>query len=667
MKKYSVYFFVGIIGIAIFFLQFNYVHKYQPHNLYQVYLDDEKIGVIVSKEELEDHISSQGNIIQDQVIDYQNQVERIKSVHEVMEKRINRKTIYYREYLSLLNLEKIYRELSSYVEDDGKIKDGCYDKLVALYSGFSSEYTDKISISSSRVINYDILDERFNSNIKKLSQEIVNYLYDYRDSLNMTSSEYSDLEDYVNQKLYDVEYSKFLTMQQYVEDNAIYLHTSDVYEPLGINVKKITTYDTSYTSVSDVYNKIIDKKPCTIEGYQFRIKSGDSSRLPLTTLLGALTSSYDPNKVDSSNDVLVYVTDVDVFKDAIDEVTKVFVGSEKYEAYLNNTQQPITTTGSIINNIYLQEEITMKKTNISVKERIFTDSSSLASYLLYGDQVSTKIVKASAKDTVDDLAYRNGISVEEFFLSNPSFTSVNNMFYDGQNITITKLNPKISLVVQESEVVEQPIYYKTIEKEDHSMTTGSEYVYQKGQNGLMRVSRTVEKVNGSTTKLEVERNEQIKAAKDRIIYVGTRNVPSIGSVRNWLWPTNSYTISSYFGYRRNPFNPKRSELHPGLDISNKAGSPVYASNNGTIYAVNNYSTGYGKHIIIDHNNGYYTLYGHMRGFAKGMKVGTNVARGQVIGYVGMTGAATGNHVHFEIRVGTPNGSGATNPLPYLRK
>ena len=75
---------------------------------------------------------------------------------------------------------------------------------------------------------------------------------------------------------------------------------------------------------------------------------------------------------------------------------------------------------------------------------------------------------------------------------------------------------------------------------------------------------------------------------------------------------------------------------------------------------------YGTHIIINHGNGFYSLYGHMSRFAKGMKVGTVVSRGQVIGYVGDSGAATGPHLHFEIRT-CERFACTTNPLPYLRK
>ena len=84
MKKYVVYIIIFLIGVFVFFLQFNYRKNTKPITLYQVYLDNEKIGVIKSKDELEKYISSQGEIIKQQVENYRVDVERIDSIHEIM-------------------------------------------------------------------------------------------------------------------------------------------------------------------------------------------------------------------------------------------------------------------------------------------------------------------------------------------------------------------------------------------------------------------------------------------------------------------------------------------------------------------------------------------------------------------------------------------------------
>lgn len=120
------------------------------------------------------------------------------------------------------------------------------------------------------------------------------------------------------------------------------------------------------------------------------------------------------------------------------------------------------------------------------------------------------------------------------------------------------------------------------------------------------------------------------------------------------WPTSGMAISQYFG--STSFNP----WHTGLDLDSRSGWDIFASDSGTVtYAGYGWGGGYGNHIIIDHGNGYQTLYGHLS--ALDVNVGDTVGKGQRIGTMGSTGWSTGPHLHFEIRY---NGS-FMNPLNYL--
>ncbi|MDD4280015.1 MAG: M23 family metallopeptidase [Candidatus Sumerlaeales bacterium] len=111
-------------------------------------------------------------------------------------------------------------------------------------------------------------------------------------------------------------------------------------------------------------------------------------------------------------------------------------------------------------------------------------------------------------------------------------------------------------------------------------------------------------------------------------------------------PIASYRrISSQFGSRRHPVY-KRTRFHSGMDLSAPTGTRVYASDSGQI-SFAGWRGGYGRCIIIDHHNGYKTLYGHMSRLL--VSTGSNVKRGSTIGLVGSTGVSTGPHLHFEIR------------------
>ena len=104
-------------------------------------------------------------------------------------------------------------------------------------------------------------------------------------------------------------------------------------------------------------------------------------------------------------------------------------------------------------------------------------------------------------------------------------------------------------------------------------------------------------------------------------------------------------IASGYGYRIDPVY-KTVKLHPGLDFSAPAGTPIYATADGSIEVAGNRGDGYGNCVIINHGYGYKTLYGHM--FRIKARGGQRVKRGEVIGYVGSTGKSTGPHCHYEV-------------------
>jgi murein DD-endopeptidase MepM/ murein hydrolase activator NlpD len=114
-------------------------------------------------------------------------------------------------------------------------------------------------------------------------------------------------------------------------------------------------------------------------------------------------------------------------------------------------------------------------------------------------------------------------------------------------------------------------------------------------------------------------------------------------------PVNFSRISSHFNLKRKHPVLNTIRAHKGVDYAAPRGTPVKATGDGKI-AHSGRKGGYGKALIIRHGSTYTTLYGHLKGYAKGMRAGTSVSQGQVIGYVGSTGLATGPHLHYEFRV-----------------
>jgi len=124
-----------------------------------------------------------------------------------------------------------------------------------------------------------------------------------------------------------------------------------------------------------------------------------------------------------------------------------------------------------------------------------------------------------------------------------------------------------------------------------------------------------------------------------------------------IWPVSG-DITSRFGSRTSPWGGGDDDWHPGIDIANSTGTPVFATADGEVVG-SGWSDGYGNLVQINHGNGISTLYGHNSQLI--VKVGQVVKKGQVISYVGSTGNSTGPHCHYEVRV---NGT-AINPESFL--
>lgn len=113
-------------------------------------------------------------------------------------------------------------------------------------------------------------------------------------------------------------------------------------------------------------------------------------------------------------------------------------------------------------------------------------------------------------------------------------------------------------------------------------------------------------------------------------------------------PVDGARLSSGFGTRKHPILGY-NKMHKGVDFAAPTGTPIYAAGDGVVEQAGTFG-GYGYYIRVRHNNKYATAYGHLSRFAQGIRAGKAVQQGQIIGYVGSTGASTGPHLHYEILV-----------------
>lgn len=423
-----------------------------------------------------------------------------------------------------------------------------------------------------------------------------------------------------------------------------------VYTPRGVEIKKNLTYNNFINSDEQVYNKIISSKNFTVRGYQIMIVNPD----------------------DENDSEIIYVLSKDIFDKAVENTIKAFVDKDQYDKFVSGTQEEVKDSGSMIENIDFQETVTYKETLISTDEKIFTDVDELSKYLLYGtlDKQETYIVKDD--DTIESIADSHKLNVQEFLIANPEFTSENNLLYESQEVVVGLIEPIISVVVDVHSVGEEEREYDTEIQYDSSQYVGYQEVVKEGENGLYKVTRKSQYINGQLVSATIANSTEIRPSVNRIIVKGDKYAPSVADLSYWGWPTDKpYTITSYFQYRWGTF-------HKAIDIYVGYGSPIYAANNGVVYKTGSgcypgnigCNGRQGNYVIINHNaGGYYTVYMHMKEFY--VTEGQTVARGQKIGAMGNTGEVYpvpsssnpygGTHLHFEVRVGGAYGT-SINPL-----
>lgn len=434
-----------------------------------------------------------------------------------------------------------------------------------------------------------------------------------------------------------------------------------VYAPDNLHIQKEITYNEKIYSTEEIYSMIEDKSDFTIKGYVITIKG-----------IKGTTSSVEKENQKTQK---IYVLDKKVFTDAVDKTVRAFITNEDYTIYSENKKQEIVDTGKIIEKIYIENEIKIKKQNISANEKIFLTKEELAKYLLFGSSSSEQDYIVKSGDTIETVAYNNKMSTDEFLLINPTFKNANSLLYEGENVKIGILNPQFNIVQENEEVSLEEKKYSTETRYDNSQYVGYVHVEQQGVNGVNKVTQKIRKINGETTNIVTTNTEEVKPVTNEIIIKGGKQQSSAGgsgggygtvvaTAGDWGWPASCSSVSSGYGYRW-------GALHDGIDIAGCGyGSNIFAAQSGTVVASQRKNGGYaggygdnGEYIIIDHHNGFFTIYAHLCPGCRYVSKGDTVTKGQVIGGMGHTGAATGTHLHFGLWTGFPYyGGRSVNPL-----
>jgi len=345
--------------------------------------------------------------------------------------------------------------------------------------------------------------------------------------------------------------------------------------------------------------------------------------------------------------------------DAVDEDD-----ARLYEISLNGQALGVIDSKAEFNNM-LQELKTAYTSGDTISaefvEEIRVNPVFLADEVLTIDQMRTILTENTtgettytvvSGDTFNAIAYRNDMSMSDLKALNPD-VNVNKLSV-GQVLNVKELIPRLSIRTVEKSVYFEPIPCPVQTKDDPNIYKGSSKIITQGVEGEALVTANVTRVNGVEKERQVLSSETLREPTTTVKAVGTKPRPKTASNGYYKWPCRG-KITSYFGYRR--IFGSRS-YHSGIDIAGSYGAPIAAADGGKV-TFSGYKGNYGYLVIITHDNGTQTYYGHNS--SNLVSAGQRVYQGQTIARMGSTGRSTGNHCHFEVRI---RGS-AVNPLNYL--
>lgn len=350
---------------------------------------------------------------------------------------------------------------------------------------------------------------------------------------------------------------------------------------------------------------------------------------------------------------VVYVDNQNTAEEVMKKLIHQYVPEDQMEelksrkASANSTLPALKENESRLVDVRLSKNVSFSAENI-VPEKIMSAEEAVT-FLQKGTLEEEKY-EVQDGDVLETIAQDHDLKLAEILALNPGLTK-NALLKIGGKINITVPTPFIEVIVDKEVNKKEEIPIKNTVVEDSSLLKGETKVKQEGKSGSRYVTYKISEQNGVAVQ-KVESNVSIlEQPVNHIVIKGTKVIPSRGE-GTFAWPTVGGYVSSKQG-------PRWGKMHKGIDIARPSDRTIKAADNGVVVSAG-WGGGYGNKIVIDHQNGFRTLYGHMSSLK--VKAGQTVSKGASIGVMGATGDATGVHLHFEVY---KNGS-LVNPLSYLR-
>ncbi|CAG7648742.1 peptidoglycan DD-metalloendopeptidase family protein [Paenibacillus allorhizosphaerae] len=256
--------------------------------------------------------------------------------------------------------------------------------------------------------------------------------------------------------------------------------------------------------------------------------------------------------------------------------------------------------------------------------------------------------KVEKGDCISIIAQKFGIAPQVIYDNNPSIK--NDLIKIGETLNLTVLQPLLAVKTVETRTEEVKVPSGIVYEKDSELKSGVIQIKSQGKPGLKKVTYETVKVNGQTEEMNTLNETMLEEPVQTVVRQGTKVIPGVGT-GTFASPVLRAKITSEFGLRW-------GTNHNGTDLVSEQRA-ILASDHGKVVFAG-VKSGYGNCIIIDHQNGFETLYGHLSKLD--VRKGETVSKGEKIGTMGSTGNATGVHLHFEI---IKSGE-QQNPMKYVR-
>ena len=372
----------------------------------------------------------------------------------------------------------------------------------------------------------------------------------------------------------------------------------------------------------------------------------------LASLSNELVVKAVAQEVTVNGETVAYLKDAKELDEVINKVKLQYVSQEQLDSVnarqLSNEELPELAVGETrILNISIAEELAVKEVTIDPTKIVSIED---AAKLLTSGALEKETYAVQQGDVLGSIATKFNLKLAELLQLNPGLAE-NSVLKIGQTLNVTALKPLINVQVVIEKKTSQPISFDTVKQNDANMLKGETKVLQEGQAGKKQTVYKLVDTNGVRTSGQITSDEVVAEPVNKIVAVGTKVIPSQGTGK-FNWPTNGGYVSSKMGARWGSY-------HRGIDIARPSNYTIKAADNGKVTFVGWDGT-YGRKVVINHNNGYETVYAHLSSF--NVSVGQTVQTGTKIGVMGSTGRSTGVHLHFEVHKNGAN----VNPLSYLK-